>query len=170
MKYIKNCKTNSPSWDDTPPEVRHCAPSSLSSFLWHEQAPLSLHIQMYCLQVHLIISLATVNRSTPPPPEISWHIKAPEGGLILECTTKMWDPHTHARTYTHSEGVCVWQSALTYLTSKCLFILTWKLGYDGYCQGLLPVTKSAQVHPPLSCWVWELIQKEFCPSVQVTLL
>lgn len=56
---------------------------------------------------------ATVNRSVPPPPEISWHIKAPEGGSTLECTTKMWDPRAHSQ-----RG----HSTLKYLANKTLFV------------------------------------------------
>ena len=98
MEKHQNCGTNTPSWDDTLPGVRCCAPFFLSCFLlaWTGSA-FSAHPDVLSPDAFDHIS-ATVNRSVPPPPEISWHIKAPEGGLILECTIKMWDPYTHSRT------------------------------------------------------------------------
>lgn len=66
---------------------------------------------------------ATVYRSALPPPEVSWHIKAPEGKLMWKCTIKMLDPHTLTEG-----GNC----ALKFFDKKKngLFILTWKLYYD----------------------------------------
>lgn len=91
-KNIKNDGTNIPSWDDTPPGVRYCAPFSLSLsrlLTWIGSA-LRAHPDVLSPNAFDHIS-ATVNRFVPPPPEISKPLRD-----ARPQSTKMWGPWTHS--------------------------------------------------------------------------